>query len=60
MRLITNHGRRVDHPTDLARLILLARKTTYKAMSDADRYQLKLLLDLQHQERERIRFAPIH
>lgn len=60
MRLATNYGRRVDAPlTDLDRLILLARMTPYRELSDADRQRLKLLLSLQHAEREAIRFAPI-
>ena len=61
MRLITDYGMRLDRPlSDLDRMILLARMTPYQELNDADRQRLKLLLDLQHQERERIRFAPIN
>ena len=58
MRLIAQEGVRVDHPppTDLDRMILLARMTPYHELSQRDRQRLKLLLDLQHREREAIRF----
>lgn len=60
MRMITDHGRRLDIPaTDLENLIYLARAKPYQALSDADKAQLKLLLSLQHAEREQRRFAPI-
>ena len=59
MQLIANYGHRVDRPlTDLDRLILKARMTPYRQLSDADRQRLKLLLGLQHAERERIQFVP--
>lgn len=60
MRLMTNYGRRVDRPlSDLDKLITLARETPYATMSEATKLRLSLLLHIQHQERERIRFAPI-
>jgi hypothetical protein len=61
MRLMTNHGMRVDrHPSDLDKLLTLARRTPYREMNEAAKLRLMLLLELQHAERERIRFAPIH
>jgi len=57
MRLITQSGVRLDRPlSDLDRMILLARMTPYHELSLKARQRLKLLLDLQHQEREAIRF----
>jgi len=57
MRLIAQEGVRLDRPlSDLDRMILLARMTPYHELSQRDRQRLKLLLDLQHQEREAIRF----
>ncbi|MCB1688645.1 MAG: hypothetical protein KDI33_09180 [Halioglobus sp.] len=61
MRLITQDGMRLDRPlTDLDRLILLSRTTEYRDMNVAAKLRLRLLLDMQHAERERIRFAPIN
>ena len=58
MRLATQSGVRLGRPpmTDLDHLIQLARMTPYNQLSIADRYRLKLALDLQHSERERVRF----
>jgi hypothetical protein len=58
MRLITDGGRRVDHPppTDLDYMILKIRATPYAQLRDGDRRRLKLLLDIQHDKREAIRF----
>ena len=60
MRLMTNDGMGVDRPlSELDKLITLARATPYREMSEATKLRFSLLLHIQHQERERIRFAPI-
>ncbi len=57
MMQITESGVRLDRPlSDLDRAVLLARMTPYHELTQRDRQRLKLLLDLQHQERETIRF----
>ena len=57
MILIAQEGVRLDRPlSDLDRMILLIRMTPYHELSQRDRQRLKLLLDLQHREREAIRF----
>jgi hypothetical protein len=57
MRLIAQEGVRLDRSlSDLDRMILLIRMTPYHELSQRDRQRLKLLLDLQHREREAIRF----
>ena len=45
--------------SDLDRLILLARITPYREMNEAAKLRLSLLLHMQHEERERTRFALI-
>ena len=58
MKLIADHGMRVDRPlSDLDQTILLARMTPYQELTLGERQRLKLLLEIQHQARERIRFA---
>lgn len=60
MQLITRNGRRVDRQAELAGLLARLRTTQYSDVSTEDRQRLRLLLDLQHLEREQRRFAPIH
>ena len=57
MRLITNCGRRVDRQAELAALIHTARITPYDRVTTKQRQRVKLLLDLDHQEREQIRYG---
>ena len=61
MRLITDSGMRVDRPlTDLDKLLTLAKRTPYAQMNQVAKLRIKLLLHIEHQERERRRFAPIN
>jgi hypothetical protein len=57
MNLITEGGRRVDRKAELATLIHGVRMTAFERLTDLDRQRLKRLLDLDHLEREIIRFG---
>jgi hypothetical protein len=60
MRLIAQGGVRLDRPlTELDRMILQIQMTPYCQLSQRDRQWLKLLLDLQYQEREAIRIPEL-
>jgi hypothetical protein len=57
MKLITQSGRRVDRKAELAALIHGVRITAFERLTDRDRRRLKRLLNLDHLEREIIRFG---
>ena len=57
MYLITQNGRRIDHQVELEQLIQWAQIMPYELVTSKERQRLKTLLDLQHQEREYIRFG---
>lgn len=56
MKLITHCGRRLDRQMDLATMIRRAKTVPYLLLSGQDREQIRLLLHLEHQERERARY----
>lgn len=60
MQLITHHGHRVDRQAELDNLIRRLRYQRFSHIDLEDRQRLKTLLSLQHQEHERLRFAPIN
>ena len=60
MELIAHYGHRTDRPlSDLDRLMILARMTPYSDLPEIQRLRIKFELDMQHREREHIRFAPL-
>lgn len=61
MRLIAMEGVRLDRPlSDLDRMTLLIRMTPFDKLNTTTRQRIKTLLERQHRERERVRFAPIN
>ena len=59
MRLIVNEGARLDRPpiTELECALLHYKHLNYGSVTDAEKQRFRLLLELEHQKREAIRYG---
>ena len=59
VELITNNGQRIDRQRELSNLLATMRTTRYQDVTVPEKDRLRIVLHVEHQARERVRFEAV-